>query len=134
MIHGGIKDIKRILKECINRMYSSEIDTILQKNSVDDLKKFINKRACLNNCNVFLTYIFHFLQTCGMITTALSASYDYKQLLWIGIGLNALASLISIYEKTNETISNKMLESIKNIKSGDYLDESIHIDIDEAKK
>ena len=50
----------------------NEIDTILQKNSIEDLKKFINKRACLNNCNVLLTYIFHFLQTCGMITTALS--------------------------------------------------------------
>lgn len=112
----------------------NEIDTILQKNSIEDLKKFINKRACLNNCNVLLTYIFHFLQTCGMITTALSASYDYKPLLWIGIGFNSIASLISIYEKTNETISNKMLENIKQIKAGEYMDESNEITIDEVKK
>ena len=101
----------------------NEIDSILQKNSIDDLHKFIKKRACLNNCNMFLTYLFHLLQTCGMITTTISASYNYKEILWVGIGLNALASLVSIYENINQTMSNKMLESIKNIKAGEYLDE-----------
>jgi len=110
---------------------NSEIDAILQKNSIDDLKKFIERRACLNNCNVLLIYIFHLLQTCGIITTTLSASYDYKPLLWIGVGFNAVASLISIYEKTNETISNKILENIKQIKAGEYIDESNQINTDE---
>jgi len=118
MILGGVKDIKYNY----NRM--TDIDTILQKNSMDDLQKFIKKRACLNNCNMYLTYIFHLLQTCGMITTTISASYDYKEILWVGIGINALASLINIYEKINKSISNKMLENIKSIKAGNYLDES----------
>jgi len=113
---------------------STEITDILEKQKIDDLKKFIKRRACLNNCNIFLTYIFHLLQTCGMITTALSASYDYKSLLWFGIGLNASASLISIYEKTNQTISDKILEDIKKIKSGDYIDESNEINLDEVSK
>ncbi len=102
----------------------TKIQLILKENSVQDLEKFIQKRACLNNCNIYFTYLFHFLQTCGMITTSLSASSDYKELIWIGIGFNAAATLISIYEKTNQSISEKMMENIKKIKSGEYIDES----------
>ena len=115
-------------------MDSKEIELILHKNVTNDLQRFIDKRACLNNCNMYLIYIFHFLQTCGMITTTISASYDYKEILWIGIGINALASLISIYEKINKSISDKMLENIKNIKAGEYLDESNQINTDEITK
>lgn len=111
-----------------------EINSILKQNSVNDLKKFIKKRECLNNCNVYLTYMLHLLQTCGMITTTISASYDYKEILWIGIGLNSIASLISIYEKINKSISDNLLENIKNIKTGEYLDESNQINIEEFSK
>ena len=112
----------------------NEIDSILQKNSIDDLHKFIKKRACLNNCNMFLTYLFHLLQAGGMITTAISATYNYKEVLWIGITLNSVASLISIYEKINQTVSDKLLENIKSIKAGEYLDESNQINADELSK
>lgn len=105
----------------------------MHKNVVEDLQKFIKKRACLNNCNMYLTYVFHLLQTGGMITTTISASYNYKEVLWIGIGLNALATLISVYEKINQSISDKMLESIKSIKAGEYLDEPNQINTDEIK-
>jgi hypothetical protein len=101
-----------------------KIDFILRENSIQDLTKFIEKRAYLNNCNSYFAYIFHFLQTCGMITTALSASSDFKELIWIGIGFNAAATLLSIYEKTNQNLSEKMLDDIKKIKAGIYIDES----------
>lgn len=123
---------------CYNKMLyynkMNEIDAIFKKNSIEDLEKFIKKRACLNNCNMYLTYLFHFLQAGGMITTAISASYNYKEVLWIGIGLNAASSLISIYEKINQNISDKLLENIKSIKTGDYLDESPQIKTDELNK
>lgn len=112
----------------------NEIDAIFKKNSIDDLEKFIKKRACLNNCNMYLTYLFHLLQAGGMITTTISASYNYKEVLWIGIGLNAAASLISIYEKINQNISDRLLDNIKSIKIGDYLDESNQINTDELSK
>ena len=111
-----------------------EIEAILKKNSIEDLEKFIKKRSCLNNCNMFLTYLFHLLQTCGMITTTISASYNYKEILWLGIGLNAFATLISVYEKINQTIADKLLENIKSIKAGDYIDESTPINSDEVSK
>ena len=116
-----------------NRM-NEEITSILKENSVNDLRIFIKKRECLNNCNIYLTYLLYFLQSCGMIATTLSASYDYKEILWIGIGVNALASLISIYEKINKSVSDKMLENIKSIKAGEYLDEAHHIDIEEFSR
>lgn len=123
---------------CYNKMLyynkMNEIDAIFKKNSIEDLEKFIKKRACLNNCNMYLTYLFHLLQAGGMITTAISASYNYKEVLWIGIGLNAASSLISIYEKINQNISDKLLENIKSIKTGDYLDESAQIKTDELSK
>ena len=127
MILGGTKDTN-------SRMTDSQIESILHKNSIDDLQVFIKRRACLNNCNIFLTYVFHLLQTGGMIVTTISASYNYKELLWIGISLNAFASLISIYEKINQSVSDKMLESIKCIKSGEYLDEAHLINTDEMSK
>ena len=105
---------------------NTEIDSLLAQNAVGDLRKLISKRACLNNCNICFTYLFHFLQTCGMISTSLYASYDdSKTLLWVGVGLNAAASLVNIYEKSNLTFSEKMLEDIKKIKGGEYVDESI---------
>ena len=107
-----------------SKKLSESVEIILHKNSIEDLKKFIEKRACLNSCNLWFTYLFHFLQTCGIITTSLSASYEFRGLVWIGIGFNAAASLVSIYEKANQTISDQMLENIKKIKSGEYLDES----------
>ena len=129
----GSNEIKPIENK-ISENKISDIDAILKKNSIEDLEKFIKRRACLNNCNICFTYLFHFLQTCGMITTSISASYNYKELLWIGIGLNAMASLVSIYEKTNQTIADKMLENIKNIKAGEYIDEANQINIDNIHK
>ena len=112
---------------------NSEIDLILHENSVEDLKYFIKKRKCLTTCNIFLCYFFHFIHTSGMMITTVAASYNYTEILWIGIGLNALASIISIYEKTNQSISDKMLDNIKHIKEGNYIDESQIVPIDEPE-
>jgi hypothetical protein len=114
--------------------HKNEIDNILKKNIIEDLEKFIKRRSCLNNFNTYFIYIFYFLHISGMLTTSLSASYNYKELLWVGIGLNALASLVSVYEKINKSISDKMFDNIKKIKEGDYIDESNIINLDEISK
>ncbi len=108
----------------------TEIETILAQNSVQDLRKLLRKRACLNNCNVCFVYLFHLLQTGGVIVTSIYASFEEnKLLLWLGIGLNAAASLVSIYEKANLTFSEKMVEDIKKIKDLKYVDESTVVDM-----
>ena len=110
---------------------SKQIDNILNENIVNDLKKDLSTRSCLNKCNIGLIYLFHLLQTCGLISTTLSSTYNLNYLLWIGITCNSMASLIIIYEKINENISNTMLADINLIKDGKYVDES-PIEINEA--
>jgi len=108
----------------------SEIRNIFNENKINDLKKFINKRACLNTTNQILTYLFHIIQSAGVLTTTIAAGYNMKELVWIGVGMNILASLINIFEKTNDSMSKRLLKDIKSIKSGTYVDEGTIIDVD----
>lgn len=107
---------------------SLEIINIFEKNRLEDLKKFLRKRENLNNLNVYLIYFFHLIQSAGILTTTLAAGYDLKYLVWVGVSLNAAATLINIFEKTNNSISNKLLENITEIKNGNYLDETTLVD------
>jgi hypothetical protein len=113
---------------------TSEIQTLLHKNTITDLNRFIEKRQCLNSTNMYLKYFFHFIQTGGLLTTAIAESYGWSNIIWVGIGLNSLATLIHIYEQTNNSISKRMLESITKIKNGTYVDEDILIDDENKSK
>ena len=83
---------------------------------------------------MYLGYIFHIAQTAGVLTTTIAAGYSIKELVWIGVGINCFASLINIFEQTNNNISARLLEDIKAIKSGTYVDEGIIIDPDQDNK
>lgn len=107
---------------------SLEIKNIFEINRLEDLKKFLRKRENLNNSNIYLIYFFHLVQSAGILTTTLAAGYDLKYLVWVGVSLNAAATLINIFEKTNNSISKKLLENITEIKNGNYLDESALVD------
>jgi predicted nucleic-acid-binding protein len=106
----------------------TEIKQIFNENKIEDLKKFIAKRNCLNISNQILNYLFHIVQSAGVLTTTIAAGYDIKQLIWIGVGMNVLASLITVFEHTNDSISKRLLKDIQSIKNGTYIDEGIFID------
>ena len=106
----------------------TEIKQIFNENKIDDLKKFIAKRNCLNISNQILNYLFHIVQSAGVLTTTIAAGYDIKQLIWIGVGMNVLASLITVFEHTNDSISKRLLKDIQSIKNGTYIDEGIFVD------
>jgi len=108
----------------------SEIRNIFNENKIDDLKKFISKRSCLNTTNQILIYLFHIIQSAGVLTTTIAAGYNMKELIWIGVGMNILASLINVFEKTNDTMSKRILKDIQAIKTGTYVDEGTIIDVD----
>jgi hypothetical protein len=112
----------------------SEIQALLNANTMSDLKRFIKQRQTLNAANVYLKYFFHLIQTAGLLTTAVAQSYGWSNIIWAGIGLNSVASLIHIYEQTNNSISKHMMESIVKIKNGTYIDEDILIDTEEDDK
>jgi hypothetical protein len=112
-----------------------QIQEIFENNKITDLKRFIKKRQNLNSCNVCLSYLFYLMQSVGILTTTIGTGYEIKELIWTGIGVNILASLIHSYEQVNNNISIKLLKNIENIKKNTYIDEDVLIDLnDEDKK
>ena len=102
---------------------SIDIQNLLEKNKLVDLKRFLRKRDCLNSCNMALVYLFHIVQSAGILTTTIAASMDQKDLIWVGVGLNLVASLITVFERTNNAISKAILKDIQAIKDGTFVDE-----------
>jgi len=110
---------------------SDEISHVLQANKISDLKRFLSNRQCLNTTNICFTYLFYIVQMVGLMTTSVAQSYNMNNIVWVGIGLNSLATLIHTFEQTNTKLSNHMLDNITSIKNGTYVDEGILIDIDD---
>ena len=108
-----------------------QIQEIFDNNVLRDLKDFLKRRDTLNNWNVYLLYVFHFIQSAGILVTSISVGYDVKTLIWVGICLNAGATLIHVYEKSNNMLIDKLGDDIKRIKDGNYLDQSKLVDDDE---
>ena len=113
---------------------SLEIKNIFEKNKLDDLKAFIKKRNCLNSWNMSLIYLFHITQSAGILVTTIAAGYDRKEIIWVGVGLNILAGLITVFEKTNNSISKNLLKDIEAIKDGSFVDEGMVVDAPAAKE
>ena len=103
---------------------SMQIQAIFEQNKLGDLKEFVRKRKCLNEFNTVLMYLFHVVQSAGILTTTIAAGYDMKELIWIGVGINIVASLINIFEKTNLSISKHLMKDIEAIRNGTFVDES----------
>ena len=108
---------------------SLEIKNIFEKNKLDDLKAFIKKRNCLNSWNMSLIYLFHITQSAGILVTTIAAGYDRKEIIWVGVGLNILAGLITVFEKTNNSISKNLLKDIEAIKDGSFVDEGMVVEL-----
>ena len=49
---------------------NSEIQALLNKNTMSDLKRFIKQRQTLNSANWYLKYFFHSVQAAGLLTTS----------------------------------------------------------------
>jgi GTP:adenosylcobinamide-phosphate guanylyltransferase len=67
------------------------------------------------------------------LTTTVAAGYNFKELIWVGVGLNIVATIINAFEKTNSSVSKGLLKDINAIRDGTYVDES-SIEMPEMKK
>lgn len=113
-----------------NKSIEIQIQTIFDTNKINDLNRFLHKRQCLNTTNSYFNYLFHLVQSAGILTTSIAAGNNNTEMVWIGVGLNILATLINVYEKANNSISTKILQDIKLIKEGKYVDEGVLIETD----
>lgn len=105
-----------------------EIDRIFKDNKINDLKRFIKKKERLNNWNYYMMYLFYITQSAGILTTSIATSNNYTNYIWVGIGLNMLASLLRSYEEYNNNIIKKLHTEINDIKNGTYIDENVIVD------
>ena len=103
---------------------SKQIQNLLNDNKKNDLHRFLYQRKCLNTTNQWLVYSFHLIQSCGLLVTAYATSINDSNLIWAGISLNGIESLLHIYEKINSSILKKLLNDIILIKNGKYIDET----------
>jgi hypothetical protein len=109
---------------------ANEIKLLFDSNELNDLKRFMRKRKCLNSCSIYLLYLFHLVQTTGIFMSSIGASLDNQTYLWIGISLNMIASLLQIYEKINYSQLKKLLADIQEIKDNKYVDEDSLVEPD----
>jgi hypothetical protein len=112
---------------------ADEISQMFNENQLEDLKRFLSKRKCLNFSNNILVYIFHAVQTSGILLTTIAAGYKVEALVWVGAGVSALASLIKIYESQNNTMLKKLMVDIQKIRDGTYVDEGSLVDSEGAQ-
>jgi hypothetical protein len=116
----------------IPKPLSVQIQALMDAHQIDELKNFISRRSCLNKCNLFLIYFFHLVQSAGILTTTIATGYNLSYLIWVGVGLNILASLLNIYEKNNANILKKLEEEIEDIREGKPVEEATIEDAAEA--
>ena len=107
-----------------------EINDIFDNNMLSDLKRFILRRQNLNTTNSYLIYLFHLVQSAGILVSSIAASTQNETFIWVGISLNVTATLIHVYEKTNNSMLKKLLFDIKSIKNHTYVDEGELVDVD----
>ena len=110
-----------------------KINNMINKNKVEDLRRFINKRQNLNISNQWFGYLFYLLQTASVFSTSLGQSYTNPYLVWTGIGLTSFGTLIHAIINSNTKINNNLMKNIKEIKGGTYVDESNIDGLDEKK-
>jgi len=121
------------MRKYVNKNISQQIQEIFEKNKLDDLNRFLKKRQCLNNSNTFMIYLFHIVQSAGILTTTIATGYSMTQLIWVGVGLNVVASLINCLEQVNNSMSNKLMKDIDMIKNDTYVDEGILVESEKEK-
>lgn len=114
---------------------NEQIDEIFETNKINDLKRFIKKREEINNFNIYIRYSYYIIHYSSVLATTFAVGYVggivcddpaifiVKDLIWTGIALNMISTILSSFEQMNKSMSKKMLRDIMNIKNGNYIDE-----------
>ena len=110
-----------------------KINNIINKNKVEDLMRFMNKRQNINCSNQFLGYLFYLIQTLSVFGNSLGQYTQNDYLIWSSIGLTGIGTLIHAIINSNNKINSSLMANIKAIHAGDYVDE-LNVDALEEKK
>jgi hypothetical protein len=114
----------RLAAPSVKNQMNSAVRRVMEQNAAEDLTRLLRQRRSLNSWNTFLMYSFHLLQATGIMLSAYATSHN-EAWIWVGLSLNFLATLTSIYEKQNSALSSLLLADIVDIKRGVYVDEGV---------
>jgi hypothetical protein len=89
-----------------------QIKNMLEKTEMQELEINVKHASSLHQANIIIAYIFHIFQSIGIMTTTVAAGYGRNEFIWLGIGLNAIASLFHVIEKQNESLHKKLIKDI----------------------
>ena len=108
----------------IDSSIKDQITQIFNDNMIHDLEKILNRRDNFNKANIALIYFFYVFQYSGILTTTIATTYNTVEIIYIGVSLNLLASLIHASININKSISDRLMKDLILIKTGKYIDES----------
>lgn len=100
-----------------------KIEEILNENKIEDLKRFLKQRTCINQSNQLLSYTFYLFQSLGVFLVSIGNAYKNDYAIWSGVGANSLASFIYIVINSNHKINHSLFNNINKIKNNKYVDE-----------
>ena len=100
-----------------------KINNIINKNKVEDLLRFMNKRQNINCSNQLLGYLFYLIQTLSVFGNSLGQYTQNDYLIWSSIGLTGIGTLIHAIINSNNKINSSLMANIKSIHAGEYVDE-----------
>jgi hypothetical protein len=98
---------------------TDKIAEIFEANKINDLKRFMKRREQLNQCNIYIRYSYYVIHYSSILTTTFAIGYVggincqdpaihvVKELIWLGICLNMISTVLSSFEQMNKTISKK---------------------------
>jgi hypothetical protein len=114
-------------------MTEEKILKIFEENTLNDLSYFLKKRHRLNITNQWLNYSFNLLQGFSILIVAIGQAYQFPSLVWTGAGMNTLSTIFHVWETSNKKIQKSLYNNIKQIKNGNYIDESA-VEMDDLSK
>lgn len=84
----------------------------------EKLETALRGRERLATFNMWLAYGFHILQAGGVLMTAIATGYGLDNVVWAGVAVNALATLVTVLEKFNAAQSEKYRVFIQQVIKG----------------
>ena len=89
------------------------IEDLLAKHMKEDMDEFLKSRQCLNCVNGWLICMFHLVQTAGILMTSYAVTHGSTSLVWIGVILNSLASIMQIYINMHDASLKQIMSDLQ---------------------
>jgi hypothetical protein len=101
----------------------ARVNDLLEANSIQDAKRILSWRTFINRWNIVIAYSSILFHTLSSFLTAFGSWMNNSTIVWIGIGANSFGILLNLYKETNGALLKTLLDDLKKIRDGDYLDE-----------